>query len=389
MNHLKKALTNAPVLVAPRLGSPFIIETDSSGKAVAGVLRQQQEDDLRIIAYASRTLNIHESRYPAIELEALGVVFAVQKFRPYIDGAKCTVITDHAPLKALLHRRDLTGRLAKYQIILQEFDITITYRPGKANILCDTLSRHPPHINFTTTADDTDPTPSCLLNIIRIKNEQNACSWITSYREAIENNEPLQELNEYIVVNGILYKLPLDIHQNPQVVLPEDSQIKKDLMKQMHESRFGIAHLGIRKTRAAIAKIAIWNNMSSEIADFVKSCSVCQLRKDPSAYRTSEPLEHFETPSRPFQRVHADIIGPLPLTLKGSRFLIVFVDAFSKFIVTEPIPDQKATTIADTFITRFVSRFGPPENLITDQGTNFMSEIFSNTLKNAEYIPQN
>lgn len=101
MNTLKKALTSAPILSAPRLGRPFIIETDSSGKGTAAVMKQEQEGQERIIAYASRTLTKHESRYPAIELEALGLVFAVGKFRPYIDGARTTIITDHAPLKAL------------------------------------------------------------------------------------------------------------------------------------------------------------------------------------------------------------------------------------------------------------------------------------------------
>ncbi|CAJ0591420.1 unnamed protein product [Cylicocyclus nassatus] len=133
MDHLKQALTTAPILAAPRLGKPFIIETDSSARGVAGVLKQEQGGLEHVIAYASRTLNKHEARYPAIELEALGLVYAVQKFRLYIDGAKCTIITDHAPLKALLHRKDLTGRLAKCQIVLQEFDIDIIYRPGKKN----------------------------------------------------------------------------------------------------------------------------------------------------------------------------------------------------------------------------------------------------------------
>ncbi|EYC08294.1 hypothetical protein Y032_0067g95 [Ancylostoma ceylanicum] len=146
---LKRALTSAPILAAPRLGKPFIIETDSSSKGVAGILKQEQDDAVRVIAYASRTLNKHKARYPAIELEALGLVYAVQKFRPYIDGAKCTVITDHAPLKALLHRQDLTGRLAKYQIVLQEFDIQIIYRPGKKNIVCDTLPQHLRRTNTT------------------------------------------------------------------------------------------------------------------------------------------------------------------------------------------------------------------------------------------------
>ena len=65
---------------------------------------------MRIIVHASRILNIHESRYTAIEVEASDVVFAVQMFCPYIDEAKCTVITDHAPLKVLLHRKDFTRR---------------------------------------------------------------------------------------------------------------------------------------------------------------------------------------------------------------------------------------------------------------------------------------
>ncbi|KIH67263.1 hypothetical protein ANCDUO_02407 [Ancylostoma duodenale] len=134
MTTLKKPPTTAPILATSRLGKSFIIETDSSGKGVAGVLKQKRDDTAQIIAYASRTLNKHETRYPAIELEALGLVFAVQKFRPYIDGAKCTPITDHAPLKPLLYRKDLAGRLAEYQIVLQEFDIKIVYRPGKRTL---------------------------------------------------------------------------------------------------------------------------------------------------------------------------------------------------------------------------------------------------------------
>ncbi|CAJ0598126.1 unnamed protein product [Cylicocyclus nassatus] len=109
VDHVKQALTTAPILASPRLSKFFIIETDSSAKGVAGVLKQKQGGLERVIAYASRTLNEHEARYPAIELEALGLVYAVQKFRPSIEGAKCTIITDHAPLKALLYRKILLG----------------------------------------------------------------------------------------------------------------------------------------------------------------------------------------------------------------------------------------------------------------------------------------
>ncbi|CAJ0596627.1 unnamed protein product [Cylicocyclus nassatus] len=230
MQQLKQVLTTAPILVAPRLGLPFVIETDSSGKAVAGVLKQEQDNELRIIAYASRTLNSHESRYPAIELEALGVVFAVQKFRPYIDGAKCTVITDHAPLKALLHRKDLIGRLAKYQVILQEFDITIVYRPGKANILCDTLSRHPPQVAAISTEDSPNINLSSPEFIEKIREEQRNSPWILSYKQAIELGESNPHTREYLILNDILYKLPEKVYQDPQVTSPGDISSAETLL---------------------------------------------------------------------------------------------------------------------------------------------------------------
>ncbi|RCN39532.1 integrase core domain protein [Ancylostoma caninum] len=266
-------------------------------------------------------------------------------------------------------------------MVLQEFDIVITYRPGKGNVVCDTLSRLPPDVNAIRSIDESPTNPHPSLCFESICKEQDECPWIVSYKDDLESEEPGPETANYIILNGILYKLPERLYQDPQIVLPENSKIKHELIKQVHESNFGTAHLGIQKTRADIAKLAIWNKMSTDIAEFVRSCPLCQLRKNPSVYRTSEPLDRFEIPKRPWQRLHSDVVGPLPQTLTGNRFIIVFVDAFSKFIIAEPIPDQKATTTEDIFGNRIVSRFGPPETLVTDQGTNYMSDIFRNTLK--------
>ncbi|KHJ81197.1 integrase core domain protein [Oesophagostomum dentatum] len=121
--------------------------------------------------------------------------------------------------------------------------------------------------------------------------------------------------------------------------------------------------------------------MQQDVNDYVTSCQICQLRKDPSTYRVAEPFNRFEIPTRPWQRLHSDIIGPLPITLQGNKFIIVFVDAFSKYIIAEPIPDQKANTTADVFVNRCIARFGVPEILVTDQGTNFMSDTFKRTFE--------
>ncbi|EYC34079.1 hypothetical protein Y032_0001g233 [Ancylostoma ceylanicum] len=310
MNLLKQALTTAPILVAPRLGSPFVIETDSSGEAAAGVLKQEQDDLLRVIAYASRTLTVHESRYPAIVLEALGLVSrSIKSPTPSKRPDRKTIkISNGSP--RIRHCHHVPTRKSKCCL------------------------RHsltpPPDVNALTTTDGNPSNRRPSLNLESIRKEQDECPWIVSYKDALENEEPNPEVANYILLNGIQYKLPERVSQDPQIVLPENSKIKHELIKQVHESNFGTAHLGIQKTRSAIAKLAIWNRMSLDVSNFVKSCPLCQLRKNPSAYRTNEPLDRFKIPKRPWQRLHSDVVGPLSLTPTGNRFIIAFVDVFSK-----------------------------------------------------------
>ena len=94
-----KELLTAPVLLFPQFDKPFILETDASGLGLGAVLAQRQEDGVvQPIAYASRSLQIHERNYGITELEGLGVVWAVRHFRPYLYGHPCDVYTDHSAL---------------------------------------------------------------------------------------------------------------------------------------------------------------------------------------------------------------------------------------------------------------------------------------------------
>ncbi|KAL6734926.1 hypothetical protein Aduo_005414 [Ancylostoma duodenale] len=147
-DEMKQKLVSAPVLAAPRIGQPYEIHTDASTKAVAGTLLQMnpKTNTLHPIAFASRCLNKHERNYSIIELEVLAIVYSLTQFRPYVFGTKVTILTDQFPLCSLLHRTDLNGRLAKYQIAIMGYDAEIKYRPGKLNPVSDVLSRH--HINL-------------------------------------------------------------------------------------------------------------------------------------------------------------------------------------------------------------------------------------------------
>lgn len=132
-------LSTVPILQSPRFGRAFTIEVDASKRGLGALLRQENGP----VAFASRALNKQESNYPSVERWALGLVYAVKEFSPYIMGSGTTeIITDCKTLTGIMNAKELKGRLEKYQITLQSFDLKITYRPGIKNKAADFLSRY-------------------------------------------------------------------------------------------------------------------------------------------------------------------------------------------------------------------------------------------------------
>lgn len=122
----------------------FILRTDASKYALGAVLMQGENEEDKPIVYVSRLLLPAERNYSTTEREALAVVWALQKFRGY--GADVKVITYHQPLKWLFTLKSSTGRLARWSLLLQSYNLTFSYTRGKQNIIADTLSR-PPYTN--------------------------------------------------------------------------------------------------------------------------------------------------------------------------------------------------------------------------------------------------
>lgn len=140
---LKVALTTAPILRQPDYALPFVLKTDASAYALGGCLLQGEADEQRPIEYCSRLLNPAERNYSTTEREALAIVYSVGKFRGYIECSTILIQSDHQPLRWLMSLRTPTGRLARWALILQSYDLRIEYVPGKSNVLADMLSRPP------------------------------------------------------------------------------------------------------------------------------------------------------------------------------------------------------------------------------------------------------
>ncbi|CAB0042118.1 unnamed protein product [Trichogramma brassicae] len=138
---LKQSLSEAPVLVRPDFDKEFAIQTDASDYAIGAVLTQEREDGEHPVYYISRVLTSAERNYTVTEKECLAVLWAIEKFRPYVEGYHFRVVTDHRALSWLRNFKDPQGRVARWALKLMEYDFEIVYRKGSLHYVPDALSR--------------------------------------------------------------------------------------------------------------------------------------------------------------------------------------------------------------------------------------------------------
>ena len=136
-NELKRKFTSALVLTLPSGQDGYIVYCDASRQGLGCVLMQHEN----VIAYASRQLKKHEQNYPTHDLELVVVVFALRIWRHYLYGVPCRIFTDHKSLQYLFTQKELNMRQRRWVELIKDYECTIEYHPGKANVVADALSR--------------------------------------------------------------------------------------------------------------------------------------------------------------------------------------------------------------------------------------------------------
>jgi hypothetical protein len=155
---------------------------------------------------------------------------------------------------------------------------------------------------------------------------------------------------------------------NKRLILP---RVKvKEILIENHDHMLA-GHLGIAKTIARIKRHYIWKGLKKDVVTHVTSCILCARRKAIGA--TKAPLQPLPPVYEIWERIAMDIVGPVRESRKGYRYILVISDYASRFVITIPMKDQKAHTVAKCLVHKVITKYGTPQHVLTDRGTNFLS----------------
>ncbi|KAA3480029.1 DNA/RNA polymerases superfamily protein [Gossypium australe] len=345
---LKRFLTEAPVLIQPEARKEFMIYCDASHTGLGCVLMQ----DGKVVAYASRQLRPHEANYPTHDLELAAVVFALKIWRHYLYGEKSVIYIDHKSLKYLLAQKELNLRQRRWIELLKDYDCSIEYHPGKANVVADALSHKIISDLRAMFARLSLYDNGSLLAELQVKP-----SWVSEVKEKQQTDELLKGKFQVGTSDGStefsVNKEGLICFQG-RVCMPEDSELRRKILQEVHGSPYAM-HPGGSKMYRDLREQFWWSGLKREVTEFMGKCLTCQQVKTEHQL-PSGLLQPVKIPQWKWERITMDFVSGLPLTPTKKDSIWVIVDRLTKSAYFIPVRvDYSLQKLAKD--PRFTSRF--------------------------------
>ena len=403
---LKKMVVGL-VLHLPDLNGQFTIQTDASGYGLGAVLLAHKEGQLLPCSYISRGLTGPEKNYSVTEQECLAVVWAIEKFRMFVECREFIVQTDHKALVWLMGLKDPKGRLARWAMKLQGFTFRIEHRPGSINYVPDALSRNPLPISPEEyEVLSVEMVSEIALNqfpifeefsraqVIEAQESDNFVKKVVSFLkdEPFSPDVGVKEKariiatsrDAFILEDGLIVKYHnpegypafLDDLNYERIVAP--SSLKDLILRRLHDDVTG-GHLGVDATFDSVQRRFYWPGMYHDVQDYVSTCHICQTCRSSN----SKPLGLMRSSelTLPWDKVSVDLIGPLPRSKDGNEQALVIIDTCSGWPEVFPLRGNAAT--AENCCKKVLSvfcRWGFPRKIVSDNGPQFASDLWTSVM---------
>ena len=394
--NLKSKLINAPILAHPDFSQSFILDVDACDQSIGGVISQVINGEERPVAFASRTLTKTERSYCVTRKEMLSLVNFVKHFKHYLYGRKFLVRTDHSSLKWLMNFKNPEGQIARWIEVLASYDMKVQHRPGRQHGNADGVSRIPctqcgrhdgkERVNVLDCSDSRN------LDLKTLQDEDRDIALLKGWLESGVRPDSKDTSSESYVVKALLGQWKnLELHDGLLVRRYEDSDTnrtirqaivpqskRREVLKFSHDVQTS-GHLGMMKTMSKVRQNYYWPGVSQDAKIYVSGCEICQKGKEPIPSKRA-PMQVARS-GYPMERIAVDIMGELPETERGNKYVLVVSDYFTKWTECYPMPNMEAVTVAKLLVEQLFTRFGVPEQIHSDQGRQFESNLFAEMCK--------
>ena len=425
--NLKVAFSTAPTLAFFDYNRKTILETDASDWASGGVLSQiDDEGCLRPVAYFSSKHSASECNYEIYDKELLAIIKSLEEWRPELQGTQepFEIITDHKNLEYFMTTKALNQRQVRWSEFLSGFNFRIIYRPGNKAARPDALSRKREHRPSKANPSDerlknrervllpADRFESAALeNLLAEANSDPDTDMTAAPIDMVipATDKPIDDLITAAyassdMVNAMLSSLrdpecrkwpkPLrkelriamtdckivesKIYYRDKLFLPPDDELRTQVIYRTH-STGPAGHPGRTKTLDLLSRSYWWPRMSKDVEEYVRACELCVRIKSPRSLPQGF-LQPLPVPFRAWSDISVDYITPLPTCERhGAKYkhILVVVCRLTKMRHFIAVTGLSADELATAFIGRVYSLHGCPDNIVSDRGTQFVSEFWT------------
>ncbi|KAL0458159.1 UNVERIFIED_CONTAM: Transposon Ty3-I Gag-Pol polyprotein [Sesamum latifolium] len=343
---LKRRLTSAPILALPSGDGGYVVYTDASRQGLGCVLMQHG----KVIAYASRQLRPHEINYPTHDLELAAIVHALKIWRHYL-----------------------------WIELLKDYDCTIDYHPGKANIVADALSRktvdqlagmicynveyltalRAMNVHFSVGGDLLLATMQVKPSLKdKIKDAQNKDPYLQKKKTKVQEGKN----DQFVIQNdGTLMN-------EKRMCVPNVEELRTEIMHEAHYAPYAM-HPGSTKMYRDLRPYYWWPTMKKDVAEFVAKCLTCQQVK-------------ADTKHQLWEKITMDFVIGLPRTFRKHDAVWVIVDRLTKSAHFLPIyQNDSLDKLAELYISEIVRLHGIPTSIVSDRDPRFTSHFWGSLHK--------